>query len=168
MAPVAVVLALGLGVSGCGGASTSVTTSAAQDRAIVSYRAGLTRWGRQMIGALNGLSVLFSSRTAVQQIEAGEHTVGVKLGRLESALEGCTVVVRALGPPPAVFAVARRHALRACASLERGAKLVHQGVKEFQGGLGADRFTEAAAPLNDGQGDIGLVRSELKLRGGAG
>ena len=131
-------------------------------KAIHTYRAGLTRWGREMIGALNGLSILFSSPTAVQQIEAGDRAVGLKLVRFERALAACTTTVRALGPPPTVYELVHSHALRACTSLEKGARLVKQGVREFQSGLGVDRFTEAAGPLNDGQGDIGLVRSELK------
>jgi len=157
----AVVLVLALGASACGGGG-STKTSAAETQAIDTYRAGLTRWGREMIGALNGLSILFSSPTAVQQIEAGDRGVGLKLVRFERALAGCTTTVRALGPPPTVYELVHSHALRACTSLEKGARLVKQGVREFQSGLGVDRFTEAAGPLNDGQGDIGLVRSELK------
>lgn len=161
---VTVVLAVGLVASGCGGGPRGgVTTMSAQDRAIASYRTGLRRWGQQMIGALNGMSLLFSTPKAVQQIEAAQRTVGAKLERFERTLAGCTAAIERLGPPPGAFVVVRRHALHACENLEKGAALVKQGVKDFQTGLGADRFTEASGPLNDGQGGIGLVRSELKL-----
>jgi hypothetical protein len=156
------VLVIGLGASGCGGASGSEATStAARDRAIASYRAGLRTWGQQMITALNDMSVLFSTQASVARIETADTAVDAKLDRLERTLTGCTAAIERLGRPPVVFVPARLHALRACVSLEKGAKLVELGVKEFRGGLGVQRFTDAAGPLGDGQDDIGVVRSEL-------
>jgi hypothetical protein len=161
---VTVVLVGGLGASSCGGGSGRGDKSrAAEERAIASYGAGLQRWGRQMIGALNGMSLLFSNPEAVQQLAGSKRVVGARLDRFERTLAGCTTVVKRLGPPPEALVVIHRHALRACARLEKGARLVRLGVRDFQTGLGFDRFTQATGPLNDGQGDIGLVKSELKL-----
>jgi hypothetical protein len=157
-----VALAIALSASGCGGGQSATQTTAAQQRAVAVYHAGLQRWATQMIRALNGMSVLFSTPKAVRQLEAGEHAVGVKLAGYERTLARCTVVLKSLGAAPSRFVVIRRHALHACANLERGAALVKRGVEEFQGGRGVAGFDTAAAPLNDGQLDIGLVRSELK------
>jgi hypothetical protein len=159
----AVLLVLALGASACGGGrKAGTTTTAAETRAIVTYRVGLTRWGREMIGALRALSVIFATPASVQQIAAGNRQVGIRLERLERSLAGCTGAVEALGPPPSVYVAVRRHALRACVNLEKGARLVKLGIKKFQGGLGVDGVNAAAGPLNDGQGDIGFVRAELK------
>jgi hypothetical protein len=157
-----VVLVVALGSSGCG--SSGGSRSSTRDRAIASYTVGLQQWGRRMTGALDGLSVLFSTPDDIRRIEAAERTAEAKVARFEQTLASCGVVLGRLGLPPAVLVTARGHALRACANLEKAATLVRRGVRDVQSGLGYEHFGEATTPLSDGQADVSLVLAELRLR----
>jgi hypothetical protein len=162
LALVVVVLLAGL-ASGCGssGGGGSTTTSAAALRAEQQWQVGLRRWGHDMRGALDGLSQLFSSPAAVRAIEASQAKMNARLAVLEATLDHCTTRIRALGPAPAQYELAHRYAIQACKNLERGSRLVKAGVKQFQGGLGVDIFSDSTEPLSNGQDYVGLATSHL-------
>jgi hypothetical protein len=153
-----VCLLVGLVSAGCG-SSAATTTAATQPEQ--AWQLGLSRWSREMQGALDGMSRVFASAAAVQALEAGHHGVDLRIAGYEATLSACSARVRSLGPPPKRFVVAHHFAVRACAYLERGARLIGRGVTQFQAGFGADLFTQAAEPLSDGQSDIGAAKNEL-------
>jgi hypothetical protein len=156
---VLVCLLAGLLSAGCGsGGGAASTQATAAERA---WQVGLRGWSREMLGALDGMSRLFASPSAVRGIEGSQPKFDGELAVFEATLGGCTDRVRRLGPPPSRFQRAHEDALRACTSLERGAKLVIAGVKEVQGGRGYDVFGEATDPLSTGQSEVVLAKSEL-------
>ena len=119
----------------------------AEARAVLHWRAGLVRWNRQMIAALNGLSVLFSEPGPVARLAASDPATGAKFASLDETLADCSARVSALGPAPPGLEVAHDIALRACVSLERGARLARAGVSSLQRGLGSIALDRATEPF---------------------
>ena len=115
-----------------------------------------------MVGALNGISVLFSDAGNVDKLQRGQPRAIARLARLERTLRSCGAAVRRLGPAPDAFAQTRKEALRTCVSLERGAREVKTGIEAWQNGLGIDGIDRATETLSTGQDGIGRTRAELK------
>ncbi len=151
---------LGFGVTGCGGADSS--SERATEAAQTQWRSGLTKWSNEMIRALNGISVLFSTPRTVELLQRRDQRTNARLERLQETLEGCAAKVRRLGPAPEPLAEARRYAIRACSALERGSRLVRAGVEEWQNGLGMEHLNEGTELLGTGQEAIVLARIRLK------
>jgi len=154
-----VVLAVGLLGAGCG--SSAGKTSAQTEEADQQWLTGLQAWGRSMRLTLNQMSEVFASPYAVNEIAGADRSVAAKLAGYEGTLAGCSARVRSLGPAPAAYVEARRFALRACSSLEEGARLVRDGVKQFQNGNGSTTLSSSIEPLSDGQSDVELAVSQV-------
>lgn len=155
-----------LALAACAGESSTRTAPVAPEAAVVHaqvvrWSGGLRRWGSDIQSALDGISVLFSRQAALDAIESRRSLTHAALVRYERTLTGCTATVRRLGVPPAGFAVARRDALRACVSLEKGAQLVQKTVREIERGLTPDLLTVAGDSL--GAGEDGVRRALLDL-----
>jgi hypothetical protein len=157
-----VVLAFVLGTTGCGDSAKKKEAAAAQARAAAHWRAGLVLWRKEMLGALNGISLLFSNKDSVQLLLAADPKTGARLDGYDATLAGCSAVISGLGPAPVELADARRSALQACASLETGARLVRAGMKDLQGGLGSDVVSRATVPLSAGQNELDVAASEAR------
>jgi hypothetical protein len=155
---------LSLAACGGGGGGSHETTQAtkAEQARIAHWSAGLRRWGAGMRAAINGLSVVFSSPADVEAIQAGSKRTRTILHRYETVLGACSAGVRRLGPAPARLVIARREALNACTSLERGAGLVRRGITQIENGLGVDLLSASSEPL--GAGEDGVRRALLDLR----
>jgi hypothetical protein len=150
----------------CGGTVAARTASTARSPAAeraqaVRWSAGLRRWGGDVRAALDGLSVLFSNQAALDSIQSRKTRAHAALLRYEQTLTTCSATVRRLGAPPTALRTARREALRACASLEEGARVVRRSVREVEHGRMPDLLTEAADPL--GAGEDGVRRALLDL-----
>jgi hypothetical protein len=154
--------ALGLGATGCGNSAAKKQAAVAQAQADAQWRTGLAAWHKSMLGALNGMSILFSSAGPVQLLQASDRKVGARLAGYDETLAGCSAMVEALGPAPADLVEARKTALRACKNLEQGAKLVEAGVKQLQHGLGVTLFDDATTPLSAGQDGMVVAASEAR------
>jgi len=155
-----VLLALLPGLAACGGSSHRQPT-AAQQQAAKRWRAGLIRWHHDMLGALDGISLLFSTTVSLSGLTR-EHTPETnQLESFEQTLTGCTVTVQKLGPGPVQFSEARRYAVRACKNLELGERLVEEAVTEMRHGAGVD-LSGAAGPLSDGQNEMAVAVSVLR------
>jgi two-component system response regulator NreC len=155
-------LALGVVVSACGGGGLSNEEKAAAQKSAARWEVVVDRWRGDMIGALNGISLLLSTGASVDLIEQGDTKTIAKLARHERTLGGCSAVIRRLGPAPEVMANVRREALRACRSLESGSRLVQDGVDRWRRGHGIGSLTGATETLGDGQRGIVRVRAALK------
>jgi hypothetical protein len=152
------VLALGLGGAACGGSSGP---SQEEQQAARDWRTGFSRWGNDMISALNGISILFSNASTVDLLQRRDaRTVG-RLARFEQQLSTCGSRVRGLGEPPETLARAREEALLACTNLERGSRQVRRGVTDWQDGRGIDGIDLATNTLGAGQDGIARARAEL-------
>jgi hypothetical protein len=149
--------AIGLGVAACGDSTAKEQAAATKARVDANWRAGLTRWHRQMLGALNGISILLSSAAGVELLQASDRKTDTKLTHFDETLARCSAVVRELGPAPAELVEARKAALRACADLETGARLVEDGVKALRQGGSAGRFNRATTPLSTGQDEMSVA-----------
>jgi hypothetical protein len=156
-----VVAVAALAFAGCGGGGGGGSTSSSEKAAAAQWSSELRRFSAEMRGAIDGLSVLFSRPADVVAIQSGNHRVGAQLAGYEHTLAQCTARLRRLGEPPASLVLAQHEAQHACASLERGARLIRTGVAAFQQGQGPDVLNETAAPLSDGQD--GLRRALLDL-----
>jgi hypothetical protein len=157
-----IALACALGGAACGGSSKEET---AGQQTEARWRNGLTRWSNDMLGALNGISLLFSTPRRVDQLQRGEATTSAALVRFERELSGCSAQVNRLGPPPSGLELAQAVALRACTELEQGSTLVRQGVADWQGGLTQAGINAATSTL--GAGQDGVARARLELRADA-
>ncbi len=154
-------LTLLVAAAACGsGGGKQVDT--AEARAVLHWRAGLVRWNRQMIAALNGLSVLFSEPGPVARLAASDPATGAKFASLDETLADCSARVSALGPAPPGLEVAHDIALRACVSLERGARLARAGVSSLQRGLGSIALDRATEPLSTGQSELSAAATALR------
>ena len=111
---------------------------------------------------LDGISVLFTSPDAVRGIEGGSSPADSELTRYVRILATCSGLIRALGSPPSPFVPAHHYALRACTSLEDGARLVTRGVKQVQSGAGSSLLNDATIPLSAGQSDLGVAVSSAR------
>ncbi len=150
-----VILALALGASACGGKSaTTTTTTATQHAAASHWRAGLLRWKDSMAGALDSISIVFSTQSRLGAILTAGTRDHEALVRDERALAACTTTIGRLGPAPAGLALARRYALRACSNLERGEKLVEAAVQELRTSNPLDPLDAASGPLSTGESEM--------------
>jgi hypothetical protein len=157
---VLVVLVIGLIGTGCGSSgTTATTTSAAAKEAQQRWLVGLRAWSHKMRLTLDGISVLFTSPESVRGIEGGSRNVDAQLARYVNTLATCSVLVRALDPTPVALGLARHYALRACESLEAGARLIREGVKQVQDGDGSSLLNQATIPLSAGQSDLAVAVS---------
>jgi hypothetical protein len=161
-----VVLLAGL-ASGCGSSGGNRRTTAAEAaRAIHLWQTGLRGWSHQMLGALDGLSRLFSSPAAAAAIEGSQARTDARLTGFEAILDGCSAHIRQLGPPPLGLGLARLYALRACKNLERASTLIKAGVKQVQGGQGVDLLSDSTGPLSNGQAYVTLAATHLAVTPG--
>jgi len=151
-------VALGFGGAACGGSSG---TSQARQQAEQRWRTGLNRWGNDMVAALNGISLLFSNATFVDRLQRGDASTTARLAGYERRLATCGARVRGLGDAPDGFADAHDEALRACVSLERGARQVRRGIVQWQSGRGIDGIDAATNTLGFGQDLVQRARAEL-------
>jgi hypothetical protein len=156
------VLALLLGAAACGESrARSRQDAAAAARAATHWRAGLTSWHRQMLHALDGLSLLFSTRVSVSEMTVRHTHAFAALGTFEQTLAACSSIVRRLGPEPAGFEPSRRYALQACGSLEQGEREIEAAIAGMAPGVGPD-LSRATGPLSDGQNELAVVASVLR------
>jgi len=152
-------LACGLGTAACGGGGTSkATLEAAQTR----WQDGVPRWRKEMVEALDQISVLLSSPQTVDLLRHRDTRTTARLARLEQTLESCMTRVRRFGEAPGVLAPVLREAVRACRALDHGAHLVHDGVAKWQVGNRSADISLANVALGNGQSRIERVRAELK------
>lgn len=150
------VLALALGASACGGGGSPKTTSttAAERAAVDHWRAGLVRWQRSMAGALDGISVVFSTDAGLLGIQTNGTREFKELVRDERALASCTIVVGQLGPAPEEFSQARAYALMACGNFERGERYVEAAVRQVRHSTPLDPLDSATGPLSTGESEM--------------
>lgn len=140
-------------LAGCGGGRSG--TKGADDKVVAARWAnGLHAWGKGMTDVIDGISVLFSQPADVRGIQAGSQRVGALLDRYERTLAECSSRVQRLGTAPAALELARKEALHACISLERASRLIRNGVREFQHGLGPDVLNSTSDPLSAGQDGV--------------
>ena len=156
------VLALGLGAAACGGGGQSKEDKAAQVRAEHRWRSGLMGWSEDMGGAMNGISLLFSNPGSVDRLQRGNPRTMAQLARFERILSRCGATVIGLGPAPEALGPARKAALRACVSLERGAREVRTGIEDWKNGLTGVGINRASETLSTGQDGLARARVELK------
>jgi hypothetical protein len=155
-------LAVALGTTACGESTKQKQAAAAQARADAAWRAGIGRWNREMRAALNGMSLLFSRPGPVQLLQAADRKTGAQLARFDETLAHCSATVEALGQVPDGLTQAHELALRACANLEDGIRLVESGVSALQQGLGSELIDRASAPLGAGQDELSAVAAALR------
>jgi hypothetical protein len=153
-------VALGLGGTACGGGTKA--PSEAEQKAEAQWRTGFSRWGNDMIAALNGISILFSSPGTVDQLQRREARTIARLAAFERRLATCGARVRGLGAAPENLVGVREEALRACVNLERGSRQVRRGVTDWQNGRGIDGIDVATNTLGAGQDGILRARAELR------
>ena len=156
------ILALALGTSACGGsAAEQTTTSAAVRTAEAHWRAGLLRWHRSMLGALNGISIVFSTDAGVAALQTSGTRGYRELTRDEHALATCSIILGRLGPAPESFAAARNYAVKACANFEKGEKLVEAAVREVRNSTPLDPLQAATGPLSTGESEMNAATVAL-------
>ncbi len=153
--------ALALAATACVG-GPSKEEQVADRQAQARWQAGISRWSADMLGALNGISVLLSKADTVNRLRSGEPQTTGRLVRFERTLAGCSAAITRLGPSPDALEGVRREALRACRSLESGARLVRVGVATWGLGSGIGAVNRAAEALGAGQRGIARVRTALK------
>lgn len=141
-------------LAGCGGGGSGTKTSEQEKAVAARWANGLHAWGKGMNHVIDGISILFSQPADVRGIQAGSHRVGLLLTRYEQTLAACSSRVHRLGAAPASLELARKEALHACISLERAARLIRNGVREFQRGLGPDVLNSTSDPLSAGQDGV--------------
>lgn len=158
-----VILALALGASACGGSSTGTTTAsaAAIRTAEAHWRTGLVRWHKSMLGALDDISVVFSTDAGVAALQTSGTRGYRELTRDERALASCSVRIGALGPAPDTMAAARGYALMACANFERGEKLVEAAVREIRTSMPLNPLDAATGPLSTGESEMNAAAVAL-------
>ena len=157
-----VLLTLLVAAAACGGGGGKQVDTA-EARAVVHWRAGLVRWNRQMIAALNGLSVLFS---AARSGRPGSRHPTRAPARGSRASTGRSPTARHASPRSAPrrrgWRSRGRLALRACVNLERGARLARAGVSSLQRGLGSIALDRATEPLSTGQNELSAAATALR------
>jgi hypothetical protein len=166
-----VCLALALGVSACGGKKTPTTTvSAAQIKAAQAHwRKGLVQWKHSMLGALDGISVIFSSSAGLQGLREPHSSTTTNLERYEGVLANCSSTLGGLGPVPPAFHVSGHYAGQACKSLESGELQVEKAVTDLAPSdpnalPGAeDPLDQASVTLGAGQDELTTATQALNL-----
>ncbi len=153
-----VILALALGAAACGRGSTKTTTSAARTEALEAHwRVGLDRWRASMLGALDGISLIFSRQDSLVEVELRHSSTSLRLERYEFTLASCTLLLRRLGPVPQLLRSSGEYAGQACKQLERGVRLVGVAVSQLVVSgvpLGGDPLDRASIPLGLGQSEL--------------
>jgi hypothetical protein len=154
-------LAVGLGVSACGGGASD-EERAAEHAAQERWEAGVPRWQAKMVGALNQISVMLSNAATVDRLRSGDARTTARLDRHDQTLLGCSATIEQLGVAPGELEHVREQALRTCQALERGARFVHDGVANWQIGSGSAMINRANVALGNGQHGIERVRALLR------
>jgi hypothetical protein len=147
-------LALGLVLvaAACGGLSAT-GTAASKGRADAHWRGGLVAWRREMLRALNGISLLVATQVSLADLLAPHSRQSATLAGFEEVLAGCSAAIERLGPQPSRFSSARGYAVGACVSLEHGVRLLVAAVEGLRHGSGND-LVSASGPLGDGQSEM--------------
>ena len=161
-------LALLPAAAGCGKSKPTGQEVAAQARAAAQWKAGLTRWRKESLQALDGISVLLSTTSSLTGLEAARSRSSLRMTGFEQTLARCSATVEALGRVPDPLRPARRYALQACKSLERGEALIEQAVYGLRHGRAGDGLRNglidrATGPLSDGQNELTVVGSVLAV-----
>jgi hypothetical protein len=154
-------LAFSLGATACGNSSPGKDGAAAKTRAAARWQRGLLAWHGEMQHALDEISVLLSTQESLATLGEPASRTHAAMTRFERTLAHCAATVERLGPEPPGLAAARGYALTACASLERGDRLLEAGVRGLSRGL-AVNFESASDPLSDGQGEMEIVMQTLE------
>jgi hypothetical protein len=154
-------LAIAFGTAACGGGGPPAEERAAERDALVRWQGGLTRWRADMLGALNGISVLLSDARSVDRLHAGDEATVAQLHRLEARLSGCRAAIARLGAVPELLAPVREGALRACRSLRKGAELLRNDFSTWRAGPGGPATSGATESLSDGQRGVEHVQVAL-------
>ena len=105
---------------GAGGGTAGARAVADRDRA-----AGAPTWSARSTAS----RCCSRTRRASTCSRAASARTTAQLARFERTLAGCTGEIARLGPAPDALTTVRRDALRACRSLESGARLVRDGVE---------------------------------------
>jgi len=129
----------------------------------VRWRVGFVEWQRDMLKALDRISILVSTQTALATLDDPHSQLRATLTGLEQTLGGCATRVVRLGPEPSAEAMARGYALEACASLEQGDRLLESAVAGLGDSAGLDGagFVDASGPLSDGQNEMAVAVESL-------
>jgi hypothetical protein len=135
---VAITLALALGASGCGGSGAKKPSAQAEAAAESKWRTGLLQWRQTMLRALNGISIILATDGSLVLLTDVHSPTSARLDALTSTLDGCSDVVRKIGPAPTRFAIAHRLALVACKTLGQGDELVAGVVVKIRQGGALD------------------------------
>ena len=160
-----VILALMLGSAACGGTTAKTTISTAAVKAAEAHwRVGLGRWRASMLGALDGISLIFSRTDSVAGLEVRHSKASARLERYEFTLANCTAVLRQLGSVPQPLKLSSQYAGQACKNLERGARLVIEAVSRLGRVASVDPLDRASIPLGAGQSELTTaIRAELEV-----
>jgi hypothetical protein len=131
--------ALALGVAACGGSSKSTRPKPIALKTIETrWRTGLVQWRREMLKALDGLSLVFATNGSVAELSHQQSRASARLSLFEGRLQTCTDQVHELGPAPEPFVQARVYALEACKRLKEGVGKVDQVVADLRHGFAVD------------------------------
>ncbi len=147
-------------LTACGGSGTSSSTKAEQARTEAQWRAGLARWHREVRQALDGISLLFATTGSVSGLTGAHTRAAAALAAYEQTLASCATTVERLGPVPEGFGPARRYALQACTSLQRGERMVEAAVAAMKRGATVD-LSPVTGPLSDGQNEADAAATAL-------
>ena len=153
--------ACSLSVTACGGGGRGKASAAAEAQAAGRWRSGLIAWHHRMLHALDEISLLLSTQEGMAMLGEPHSRAQVMLGRFELTLADCSATVERLGPEPSDLASARQYALAACASLERGDRLVETALHGLSSGEVGD-VESATAPLSDGQSEMAVATQTLQ------
>jgi hypothetical protein len=154
------VLAFSLGVTACGDGGGGKESAVSRSRAAARWQRGLLAWHREMLHALDEISLLLSTQESIATLGEPHSKVHGALARFELTLADCAARVERLGPEPTDLPAAQRYALAACASLERGDHLIEAAVRALSKGL-AGNIESATNPLSDGQSEMEVATQTL-------
>jgi hypothetical protein len=154
-------LTCGIGAAGCG-SGPSKEEQAAERRAQARWETGVPRWRTEMLHALNELSLMLADAQTVERLQRGHSGTLAQIDRFEDRLEGCSQAIRRLGAAPGVLEPVREEALATCRSLERGARLVRDGIVDWQEGRGNSLLNDANVALGSGQRGLDRTRRQLR------
>ena len=157
-------LAFGLTMTACGDSGPSAEEQAAERQALARWQTGIAGWSADMVGALNGISVLLAHSESVDLLKSGEPRTTRQLARFERTLSGCTREIVRLGPAPEALTAVRHDALGVCRSLEKGARLTRDGVGAWRNGAGVGALNRAYGELGNGQRGLTRVRARRRRR----
>jgi hypothetical protein len=141
-------LTCGIGATGCG-RGPSTEEQVAERRAQARWETGVPHWRTQMLDALNELSLMLADAQTVERLQRGDARALAQIGRFE-------------GAAPGVLEPVREEALATCRSLERGARLVRDGIVDWQEGRGNSLLNDANVALGSGQRGLDRTRRQLR------